>query len=112
MINIYTDMAALLPVKTYQQGSAPQDLPTSFYTVWNNVADENAAADNDSQLIEYEWTVIYYTKRYSTIYTGIENLKTALTARGYIVKGNGYDFGGAYEEWQARAITVKRIATN
>lgn len=108
MINIYEDLASLgLPV--YQQGSAPKTLPESFYTVWNDDTSDIVAADNDGRLMVYEWTLIFYTKDYNTIYSGIAQAKAALKAKGYIISGNGYDFGGAYEEWQARGLDVKKI---
>lgn len=108
MIDIYSDLAALgLPV--YQQGTAPEKLPTSFYTVWEDYSADNLNGDNAVKQIRHEWTLIYYTKAYTTVYTGLQAAINALKGKGYIVTGAGYDFGGNYGEWQARAVEVKFI---
>lgn len=108
MINIYEDLAELgLPV--YQQGSAPETLPDSFYTVWNNSTGDSINADNEAKSYKYEWTLIYYTKNYSTIFSGIIAAKELLKSKGYISSGVGYDLGGNYKEWAARAIDLIKI---
>lgn len=108
MINIYEDLADL-EAPIYQQGSAPEALPDSFYTIWNNYTGDNTNADNAAKSYEYEWQLIYYTKNYSTIFSGIAAAKTLLKSKGYIVGGLGYDFGGQYKDWAARAIDIAKI---
>lgn len=107
MINIYKDLEELnLPV--YQQGTAPPSLPESFYTVWEDFSEDNLNGDNKVYQIRHEWTVIYYTKDYQSIFSGCQNAIDKLKSKGYIISGAGYDFGGNYGEWQARAIDVKK----
>lgn len=108
MIDIYTDLAELgLPV--YQQGTAPEKLPPSFYTVWEDDSGDDVNASNAVQSILHEWTLIYYTTDYSTVYGGLQAAINALKRKGYIISGAGYDFNGNYGEWQARAVDVKKI---
>lgn len=108
MIDIYADLAELgLPVK--QQGTAPENLPESFYTVWEDYSADNMTGDNRTKSITHEWTLIYYTKNYSTIYTGLQDAINALKRKGYILTGAGYDDAGNYRGWQARAVEVKKI---
>lgn len=108
MINIYNDLAELnLPV--YQQGTAPQELPQSFYTVWEDSSEDAVNASNATHEILHEWTLIYYTTNYATVYTGLQAAIQALKRKGYIISGAGYDFNGNYDKWQARAVDVKKI---
>ena len=108
MIDIYNDLAELgFPV--YQQGTAPEALPKSFFTVWEDYSGDNVNAENATQAILHEWTLIYYTKDYSTVYGGLQAAINALKRKGYIISGAGYDFNGNYGEWQARAADVKKI---
>lgn len=108
MIDIYSDLAGLkLPV--YQQGTAPEKLPKSFYTVWEDYSADNLNGDNRVKEIRHEWTLIYYTKDFATIYSGMQSAIDTLKAKGYIISGAGYDFNGTYGEWNARAVDVKKI---
>lgn len=108
MIDINSDLAALgLPV--YTQGTAPEKLPTSFYTTWEDYSADNLHGDNAVKQIRHEWTLIYYTKQYNTVFTGLQAAINALKAKGYIITGAGYDFNGSYGEWQARAVDVIKI---
>lgn len=108
MIDIYSDLAPLgLPV--YTQGTAPAALPTSFYTVWEDYSADNLHGDNAVKQIRHEWTLIYYTKQFKTVFTGLQAAINALKAKGYTITGAGYDFNGNYGEWQARAVDVIKI---
>ena len=108
MINIYNDLAGLnLPV--YQQGTAPEKLPDSFFTVWEDYSADNLNGDNAVIQIRHEWTLIYYTKDYSTVFSGLQGAIDLLKSKGYVLTGAGYDFNGNYGAWQARAVDVKKI---
>ena len=110
MIDIFKDLnETSIGCKVWAQGGAPQDLPDKFYTVINDYTGDTVNADNKELGIVWEWTIIFYTKDFSLLYSGIEQLKSLLKSKGYIVRGFGYDFNGKYDSWEARAIDVKKI---
>lgn len=110
MIDIFKDLTEKeLGAKVWAQGTAPAELPDSFYTVINDYTDDILHADNKAVSIVWEWTVIFYTKDFSLLYSGIEKIKSLLKSKGYIVRGSGYDFNGKYDAWEARAIDIKKI---
>ena len=110
MIDIFKDLnEKTVGEKVWSQGTAPAELPESFYTVINDYTGDNLNADNKECEIVWEWTVIFYTKDFSLLYSGIEKVKSLLKSKGYIVRGSGYDFNGKYDSWEARAIDVKKI---
>lgn len=105
MNDINSDLAELnLPV--YQQGTAPEKLPVSFFTVWEDYSADNLSGDNTVKEIRHEYTLIYYTKSYGTVYSGLQAAINLLKQKHYIITGAGYDFGGNYKDWQARAVDV------
>lgn len=110
MIDIFNDLnESTVGRKVWEQGTAPAELPESFYTVINDAADDNLNADNKETEIVWEWTIIFYTKDAALLYSGIEEIKKLLKSRGYNVRGFGYDFNGKYDQWEARAIDAKKI---
>lgn len=110
MIDIFKDLnEETIGRKVWAQGSAPADLPESFYTVINDGSFDNLNADNKEIEVVWEWSVMFYTKDISILYSGIEEVKSLLKSKGYNVRGSGYDFNGKYNGWEARAIDVKKI---
>lgn len=108
MAKIKDDLAELtLPV--YKQGTAPETLPESFFTFWEDYSDDNLNGDNAVLEVIHEYTLVYYTKDFSTIYTGLQAAINTLKGKGYIIGGTGYDFGGAYDGWECRAVDIKFI---
>jgi hypothetical protein len=45
----------------------------------------------------------------SNLYVGIEEAINLLTQKGYEINGEGYDFGGKYNGFEARAFDVTKI---
>lgn len=110
MIDIFKDLnKATIGRDVWAQGSAPAVLPDAFYTVINDGSFDNLNADNKEIEVVWEWSVMFYTKDFSLLYSGIEEVKRLLKSKGYIVRGSGYDFNGKYDGWEARAIDVKKI---
>lgn len=110
MIDIFADFNKdTINKKVYRQGSAPATLPSEFYTVQNYNTNNNLEADNKVKQVRWDWTIIFYTKNIANIYTGIQNAITLLSQRGYEIDGEGYDFNGKYQGWEARAFDVTKI---
>lgn len=108
MVNIFDDLAGVgFPV--YQQGTAPHTLPVEFVTVWENPSDDILHADNKPRQLRREWTLIFYTKNTENIFSGALAVKSFLKSKGYIINGNGYDAGGAWEGYDARGLDVVKV---
>lgn len=110
MIDIFADFnESTIGHKVWRQGSAPADLPNEFYTVQNYNTNNNLEADNRVKEVRWDWTIIFYTKNMANLYVGIQNAINLLSAKGYEVDGEGYDFSGKYQGWEARAFEVTKI---
>lgn len=108
MIDIYKDLEET-NLKTYQQGSVPSKMPKSYITVWNDDSFDNLNSDNKTNLIEYQFTLVYYTKEWSTIYSVFENIVSLLKSKNYIVDGMGFDIDSGVDEYMARCIEVQKL---
>lgn len=108
MVDIYTDAAAAgFPV--YQQGTAPATLPESFVTVWEDPSDDILHADNKPIQCRHEWSLVFYTKDTTKIFSGLQAVIKHLKTKGYTINGQGYDASGAFEGYDARAVDVVKI---
>lgn len=108
MIDIYADLNDL-GIKTYQQGSVPSDMPKSYITVWNDSSIDNLNSDNKTNLIEYQFTIIYYTKDWKNIYSDFEAIIDLLKLKNYIASGMGFDIDSGVDEYMARCIEVRKL---
>lgn len=110
MIDIFADFnKQTIKKNVWRQGSAPATLPNEFYTVQNYNTNNNLEADNKVKEVRWDWTIIFYTKNIANIYVGIENAINLLSQKGYEIDGEGYDFGGKYDGYEARAFDVTKI---
>lgn len=90
------------------QGSLTEQekYPDSFFTVWNNSADDGSHYDNEA--INYVWnfTVYFYSIDPTLVNTKILEAKTLLKQHGWIVGGKGYDVPSDEITHTGRAIDV------
>lgn len=93
----------------YQQGTAPKQMPETFVTVWQDFSGDILYADNKAIQCRHEWTLVFYTKDATKIFSGLQAVIKALKKRGYSISGQGYDVGGAWEGYDARAVDVVKI---
>lgn len=108
MIDIYADLDEL-GINTYQQGSVPYDMPDKYITIWNDYSVDNLNSDNSTKLIEYQFTIIYYTKDWSSVYSDFENIVHLLKSKNYIASGMGFDIDSGIDEYMARCIEVRKL---
>lgn len=108
MIDIYADLDEL-GINTYQQGSVPSDMPKSYITIWNDYSGDNLNSDNGTNLIEYQFTVIYYTKDWKNVYSKFEEIVSLLKSKNYIASGMGFDMDSGVDEYMARCIEVRKL---
>ena len=107
MANIYADLENVIPA--YQQGTAPDDLPDKFVTVWESPSSNGLYADNKPRDLRQEWALIFYTKNDEEIFSGLRSVKSFLKTKGYTINGDGYDVGGAWEGYAARGLDVVKL---
>lgn len=108
MIDIFNDLQDLnKPV--YHEGDAPKQLPAEFYTVSEDATLDNINADNEAKQYLYEYTLKWYTKDRSRLYTGLQAAITLLKSKGYIISGLGYQNSPYNDTWVSRQVDVNKL---
>lgn len=92
--------------EVWTQGSAPQELPESFFTVWKDDSADILHADNKAQEIRRDFTLIYYTKDFATLEATFAKILKTLKANGYKYSGDGYDYSATWEGYAAVGIEL------
>ena len=95
-------------IPVYIEGDAPTDLPDEYFTVSEDNTSNAVSADNRAQEHLYEFTLAWYTKDPTRLYTGLHEAITQLIGKGYDIEGVGYN-NGKYQEWYSRAVDVEKI---
>ena len=108
MVNIYDDLAQLnIPV--YAEGAAPQALPNDYFTVTEDYTSDLVNADNQTKQVLYEFTLKWYTKDATKLYTGLQAAITLLKSKGYIIGGVGFWNRTYKETWFSRQVDIEKI---
>jgi hypothetical protein len=108
MIDIYADLKDT-GLYACQQGTVIENRPDSYLTVWNDYSGDNLNGDNETVLIEYNFTIIYYTTEWNTIYSEFEKIISLLKSKNYVVDGNGFDIDSGDDNYMARCIEVRKL---
>lgn len=95
-------------IPVYIEGAAPTVLPYEYFTVSEDSTSNAVSADNKAQEHLYEFTLAWYTKDVTRLYTGLNEAITQLIGKGYDIEGVGYN-NGTYQEWLSRAVDVEKI---
>lgn len=114
VINVKEQLIELLKSFGYPvhlQGSIAKNesYPASFFTFWNNSADDGAHYNNEA--INYIWnfTLNFYSNNPSLVNTILLQAKTLLQSNGWIVPGKGYDVPSGELTHTGRAIDALYI---
>ena len=113
MVRLDTDLILLdangkiIPV--YIEGEAPENLPDEYFTVSEDSTGNAVSADNKAQEHLYEFTLKWYTKDATRVYTGLQEAITQLISKGYDAEGIGYGNGTYQNTWYSRAVDVEKI---
>lgn len=93
------------------QGSLAENeaYPKSFFTIWNNSADDGAHYDNDAINFIWSFTVNFYSVDPTLVNTILIQARTLLKSNGWIVMGKGYDVPTEEISHTGRAIDVLYI---
>lgn len=94
-----------------RQGSYAEDaeLPTSFFTFWNQSTDFDGFYSNKPTRCNWEWLVFYYTSDASTLYSGLENFIAKALDKGFTVEGKGRDLTCDEPNYFGRYVKVQYI---
>jgi hypothetical protein len=106
---IFNSNGETIPV--YIEGDAPavEDLPDEYFTVSEDNTGNALSADNKAQEHLYEFTLKWYTKDATRLYTGLQEAITQLKSKGYDAEGIGYGNGTYNNTWYSRAVDVEKI---
>lgn len=103
---IYNENGELIPV--YIEGDAPAELPDEYYTVSEDYTSNAVSADNRAKEHLYEFTLKWYTKDATRLYTGLIEAIEQLLSKGYNIEGVGYK-NATYQGWLSRMVDVEKI---
>ena len=95
-----------------QQGSLVGTYPDSFFTFWNDSADDGSHYDNDP--INYVWrfTVYFFSTDPLLVDSKLIEAKSLLKANNWIVPGKGYDTPSDEQTHTGRAIDCYFVEKN
>ena len=96
-------------IPVYIEGDAPAELPDEYFTVSEDSTSNAVSADNKAQEHLYEFTLKWYTKDPTRLYTGLCEAITQLIGKGYDIEGVGYGNGTYNHLWFSRAVDVEKI---
>lgn len=98
-------------IPVYIEGDAPpvEKLPDEYFTVSEDSTSNAVSADNKAQAHLYEFTLKYYTKDVTRLYTGLYEAITQLIGKGYDIEGVGYHNGTYKNTWYSRMVDVEKI---
>lgn len=103
---ILDESGKVIPV--YIEGDAPADLPNEYYTVSEDYTSNAVSADNKAKEHLYEFTLKWYTKDATRLYTGLQAAITQLISKGYDIEGVGYKNPTYQNTWLSRAVDVEK----
>lgn len=96
-------------IPVYIEGDAPTELPDEYFTVSEDSTTNAVSADNKAQEHLYEFTLKWYTKDATRLYTGLTEAIEQLISKGYDVEGVGYRNATYQNTWYSRAVDVEKI---
>jgi len=95
-------------IPVYIEGDAPETLPAEYFTVSEDYTSNAVSANNRAVAHLYEFTLTWYTKDPTRLYTGLIEAIEYLQSIGYDIEGVGYH-NGSYKEWLSRRVDVEKI---
>lgn len=92
------------PVRLQGSLAADEIYPKSFFTFWNNSADDGSHYDNDAINYIWDFTINFYSTDPTLVNSILLQVKALLKANGWIVPGKGYDVPSDEISHTGRAI--------
>ena len=104
---ILNEKGEVIPV--YIEGDAPDELPDEYFTASEDDSTNAVSADNKAQEQLYEFTLKWYTKYATRLYTGLQEAITHLQGKGYDIEGTGRKNITYQNTWLSRMVDVEKI---
>ena len=104
---IFNANGSVIPV--YIEGDAPADLPDEYFTVSEDYTSNAVSADNKARERLYEFTLKWYTKDATRLYTGLQEAIAQLISKGYDIEGVGYKNETYQNTWFSRLVDVEKL---
>lgn len=94
-----------------RQGSYEEDaeLPESFFTFWNMDTPEGGYYDNKAHKAVWFWSIYFYTKNPTLIYSKLNEFITMAKEQGFIAEGRGRDIASGIPNYNGRYVVLKYI---
>ena len=96
-------------IPVYIEGDAPTVLPDEYFTVSEDSTSNAVSADNKARAHLYEFTLKWYTKDATRLYTGLQEAIEQLISKGYDAEGIGYRNATYQNTWYSRMVDVEKI---
>lgn len=95
----------------YRQGSLSDDeaYPTTFFTFWNYDTPDHEHYDNDSYGWEWNFNIYVYSNDPETVYSLLQEARTRLKEKGWIIQGKGFDVDSDEPTHTGRGLNVIKM---
>lgn len=95
----------------YRQGSLIETdtLPESFVTFWNISTPESSFYDNNANSAVWSWSIYFYTKDPSKIYSMPIKILNLARAEGFILQGQANDISSGISGYLGRFFQLKYL---
>lgn len=105
---IFNELEQEFNIPFSRQGSYAEDeeIPTSFYTFWNQNSSFEMNYNNKPNACNWDWIIFYYTKDASTLYTGLEKFIEKAIDKGFFVEGKGKDIACDEPDYVGRYLKI------
>lgn len=93
----------------FLQGSMNENeaYPESFFTFWNNSADDMHHYDNEPIAFEWDFDVNFYSTDPTLVNSVLVSARNALRAAGFAVNGKGHDVASDEPTHTGRGLNAK-----
>lgn len=105
---IFNELEQEYEIPYSRQGSYAEDeeLPTSFFTFWNNKSEFEDYYNNKPTNCDWEWLIFFYTKDASMLYVGLEKFIEKALEKGFFIEGKGSDISCDEPNYSGRYLKV------
>jgi hypothetical protein len=97
----------------FRQGSLSEGeaYPDTFFTFWNNSETGQSFYDNETAIVDYDFSVNVYSTDPETVYSLIASARTLLKSNNWIIVSRGYDVGSDEITHVGRGFEIEYLNT-
>lgn len=113
MEDILINLLQTFGYPVFRQGSLSKDeaYPDTFFTFWNNSETGQSFYDNDTAIVDYDFSVNVYSTDTDKVYSLIASARTLLKSNGWIIVSRGYDVGSDEITHIGRGFEIEYLNT-